>query len=194
MENRKHHSTKIESGRCVETLFRVTFSNQIHLIQIADNKASSIITINTLVITVLIGFAGYGSISQTIHFGSVDMILPAFLLIISCLLSVIFALLATQPTIIKTKNKIQKIRSNSSLLFFGSIKDRSLDAYLADMDELTHSPDAVYHAMETEIYNQSKVLDRKYRLLNITFLVFRYGFISSVLAFLVIYLFRFSTA
>lgn len=194
MENRKHHKVKTESGRCVETLFRVTFSNQIHLIQIADNKASSIITINTLVITVLIGFAGYGSIAQKIHFGAMNMVLPAFLLIITCLLSVIFALLATQPRIIKSKNKIQHVRSNSGLLFFGSIQDRTLDAYLADMDELTHSPDAVYHAMETEIYNQSKVLDRKYRLLNIAFLVFRYGFISSVLVFLVIYLFKFSRA
>lgn len=192
MENRKHHRVKSENGRCVETLFRVTFSNQIHLIQIADNKANSIITLNTLVITVLIGFAGYGSIAQKIHFGSVNMI-PVFLLIITCLLSVIFALLAAQPRIIKTKNKIREIGSDGSLLFFSSIQDRTLDTYLADMDELTHSPEAVYHAMETEIYNQSKVLDRKYRLLNIAFLVFRYGFISSVLAFLVIYLFKFST-
>jgi hypothetical protein len=193
MENRKHHRAKIESGRCVETLFRVTFSNQIHLIQIADNKASSIITINTLVITVLIGFAGYGSITQKIHFGFMNLILPTLLLIITCLSSVIFALLATQPRIIKTKNKIQKIGSNSSLLFFSSIQGRTLDAYLADMDELTHSPDAVYHAMETEIYNQSKVLDRKYRMLSIAFLIFRFGFISSVLAFLIIFLFKVST-
>lgn len=188
MENRKHHKVKIESARCVETLFRVTFSNQIHLIQIADNKANSIITINTLVITVIIGLAGYGSIAQKIPFGFVNMI-PIFLLIVTCLLSVIFALLATQPRIIKTKNKIRGIGSNGSLLFFGAIQDRTLDAYLADMDELTHSPDAVYHAMETEIYNQSKVLDRKYRMLNIAFLVFRYGFISSVVAFLISFLF-----
>lgn len=189
MENSKHHKVKTEAGRYVDTLFRVTFSNQIHLIQIADNKASSIITLNTLVITVLIGFAGYGSIGQGIQFGSVNMILPAFLLIITCLLSVVFALLATQPRIIKSKNKIHEMRSKGSLLFFGSIQGRTLDTYLADMDELTHSPDAVYHAMETEIYNQSKVLDRKYKLLNIAFLVFRYGFITSVLAFLTIYLF-----
>lgn len=191
MENRKHHRDKIESGRCVETLFRVTFSNQIHLIQIADNKANSIITINTLVITVLLGFAGYGSIAQKIHFGFVTMILPICLLIITCLLSVIFALRATQPRIIKTKNKIPEIKSKGSLLFFGSIQDRSLDSYLAEMDELTHSPDAVYHAMEIEIYNQSKVLDRKYRSLSLAFLIFRYGFVTSVLTFLVSFLLKF---
>lgn len=191
MEKTKHHKEKTEGRRGVETLFRVTFSNQIHLIQIADNKANSIITINTLVITVFIGLSGYGSITQKIDLRSLNMILPVILLIMTCLLSVIFALLATQPRIVKSKNKTQEQPLNSSLLFFGSIPDRTLDTYLADMDELTHSPDSVYHAMEIEIYNQSKVLNRKYRLLSIAFLVFRYGFICSVLAFLVSFLFNF---
>lgn len=191
MERHKHHKVKFETGRGVETLFRVTFSNQIHLIQIADNKANSIITINTLVITVLIGLSGYGTITQRIDFRSISMILPFILLIVTCFLSVIFAMMATQPKFVKTKNKTLENGSNSSLLFFGSIPDRTLDAYLADMDELTHSSDSVYHAMEIEIYNQSKVLTRKYKLLSIAFLVFRYGFISSVLAFLASFLFAF---
>jgi len=191
MESHKHHKAKIEGGRYIETLFRVTFSNQIHLIQIADNKANSIITINTLVITLLIGLSGYGSITQSIDFRSMNMILPVILLCITCFLSVIFALFATQPRFVKTNNKAPANESDRSLLFFGSIPDRPLDAYLADMDELTHSPDSVYHALETEIYNQSKVLTRKYRLLSIAFLVFRYGLISSVLAFIASFLFVF---
>lgn len=175
----------------METLFRITFNNQIHLIRIADNKANSIITINTLVITVLIGLSGYGSITQKIDFRSINMILPIILLIMTCLTSVIFALLATQPKILKTKNKTAEKGSGSSLMFFGSIADRTLDDYLSNMDDLTHSPELVYQAMEIEIYNQSKVLTRKYKLLSIAFLVFRYGFISSVLAFLVSFLFIF---
>jgi hypothetical protein len=191
MQAHKHHKVKIETGRCVETLFRVTFSNQIHLIQIADNKANSIITINALIITVLIGLSGYGSVTEKINFRSMNMILPILLLIMTCFLSVIFALMATQPRHLKTKNNTPGKRPDSSLLFFGSIPDRTLDAYLADMDELTHSPDSVYHAMETEIYNQSKILTRKYRLLRIAFLIFTYGFISSVMAFIVSFLFVF---
>ncbi|HET9745593.1 MAG TPA: Pycsar system effector family protein [Chitinophagaceae bacterium] len=190
MQTHKHHKVKAETGRCVETLFRVTFSNQIHLIQIADNKANSIITINALIITVLIGLSGYGSVTQQIGFTSMNMILPIILLLLTCCFSVIFALMATQPRFVKSKNKTPGKKSDS-LLFFGSIPDRTLDAYLADMDELTHSPDSVYHAMETEIYNQSKVLTRKYRLLRIAFLVFTYGFISTVLAFIISFLFVF---
>ena len=193
IEHTKHHKEKekTEGGRGVETLFRVTFSNQIHLIQIADNKANSIITINTLVITILIGLSGYGSISEKVNIRSYNILLPIILLMMTCLVSIIFALLATQPRIIKTKNKKIETSSNGSLLFFGTIPDRTLENYLADMDTLTHSPALLYHAMETEIYNQSKVLNRKYKLLHISFLVFMYGFIVSVLTFISILIFHF---
>ena len=192
MEHTKHHKEKekTEGGRGVETLFRVTFSNQIHLIQIADDKANSVITINTLVITILIGLSGYGSLAGRIDFRSYYMLVPVILLVMTCLISIIFALLAAQPRIVKAKSKITMTEPTSSLLFFGTIPDRTLDAYLADMDALTHSPGSVYHAMETEIYNQSKVLNRKYKLLRISFFVFMYGFIMSVLAFISIFLFH----
>ena len=63
MENIKDDKGKVGGGRGKETLFRVTFRNQINHIQIADNKANMIITINSLIITVLIGLSGYSSIS-----------------------------------------------------------------------------------------------------------------------------------
>ena len=173
----------------METLFRVTFNNQIHLIRIADNKANSIITINTLVITVLIGLSGYGSITRENNFRSLNILLPIILLLLTCLLSVIFALQATKPKMVKTKNKADVKMPRSSLMFFGSIPERTLDEYLAEMDELAHSKDSIYHAMEIELYNQSKVLNLKYQLLRIAFLIFMYGFILSVLAFVAFFLF-----
>ena len=119
MEHVKHHKEKekTEGGRGVETLFRVTCSNQIHLIQIADNKANSVITINTLVITLLIGLSGYGSVTEKINIRSYSMLLPIILLTITCLVSIIFALLATKPRIINTKHKTTETRSDGSLLF-----------------------------------------------------------------------------
>ena len=189
MENTKHHKTKTETGRGMETLFRVTFNNQIHLIRIADNKANSIMTINAMVITVLIGLSGYGSITRENNFSSLSILLPIILLLLTCLLSVIFALRATKPKIIKTKNKTDVKMPGSSLMFFGSIPERTLDEYLAEMDVLEHSKELIYHTMEIEIYNQSKVLNVKYKLLRIAFLIFMYGFILSVLAFGVFFLF-----
>ena len=173
----------------METLFRVTFNNQIHLIRIADNKANSIITINTLVITVLIGLSGYGSITRENNLRVLNILLPIILLLLTCLLSVIFALQATKPKIIKAKNKTDIKMPHSSLMFFGSIRERTLDEYMAEMDELAHSKDSIYHTMEIELYNQSKVLNMKYKFLKIAFLIFMYGFILSVLSFVTFSLF-----
>lgn len=190
MENIKHHKEKKGSGRGRETLFRVTFNNQINHIKIADNKAHIIITINTLVISVLIGLSGYRNIIEGNIIKSVNIIIPITLIILSCLLSVVYAIQAARPMLIKTENMHGfEIKPKDSLIFFGTIQDKTLDAYIAEMDELINSNESIYHTMEIEIYNQGKVLFRKYKLLNIAYRVFMYGFVFSVLTFLVIFLF-----
>jgi len=183
------HKNKKGGGRGKETLFRVTYRNQISLIQIADNKANMIITINTLIITVLIGLSGYGSFVEGNLFKSINIFLPLGLITLSCLLSMVFAIQATRPRILKN-SKIQPTgnKQKSSLLFFGTIAGKSLDSYITEMDELIHSKESIYHTMEIDIYNQGRVLDRKYKLLSFAYLVFMYGFILSVAIFLVFFL------
>jgi hypothetical protein len=194
MENIRTDKKRAGGGRGKETLFRVTFRNQINHIQIADNKANMIITINSLIITVLIGLSGYSSISTGNLFNQVNIIIPVTLIILTCLLSVVFAIQAARPKIIrskKTQNEKQEIdlKSKTSLLFFGTISNKSLDDYISEMDNLINSKTSIYHTMVIDIYNQGKVLNRKYRLLSIAYQIFMYGFVFSVLTFLVIFLF-----
>ena len=190
MENNKHQKIKNGGGRGKETLFRVTFNNQINHIKIADNKAHIIITINTIVISVLIGLSGYGTLKEGNFFESVNTILPVTLIILTCLLSVVFAIQAARPMIIKENdNSLLESKLKNSLLFFGTIQDKTLETYITEMDELINSKESIYHTMEVEIYHQGKVLYRKYKLLNIAYRVFMYGFVFSVLIFLAIFLF-----
>ena len=49
-----------------------------------------------------------------------------------------------------------------------------------EMRELLKSRDAIHENMIVDIYNQSKVLTRKYKLLYIAYLIFMYGFIAGV--------------
>lgn len=190
MEIHQYQKTKRGGGRGKETLFRVTYRNQISLIQIADNKANMIITINTLIITVLIGLSGYGATLESNLFSSVNILLPVILIILTCLLSMIFSIQAARPRIVKaTKNQLMSSKQKSSLLFFGTISDKTLDTYMTEMDDLINSKESIYHTMEIDIYNQGKVLDRKYKLLSIAYLIFMYGFIVSVFIFLAIFLF-----
>jgi len=189
MQGYKYQSDK-KGGRGKETLFRVTFRNQINHIQIADNKANMIITINSLIITVLIGLSGYGAIAEGALFNNKGIIIPVTLIILTCLFSVVFAIQAARPKIIKSKkpDTIQD-KKESSLLFFGYISNKTLKDYMDEMDELIRSRESIYQNMVVDIYNQGKVLNRKYKLLSIAYLIFMYGFIFSVLTFLVIFLF-----
>jgi hypothetical protein len=189
MENHQSHKDKKGGGRGKETLFRVTYRNQISLIQIADNKANMIITINTLIITVLIGLSGYGTFVEGNRFRSINIFLPLGLIVATCLLSMVFAIQAARPRIIKiSKNQPTAAKQKGSLLFFGTIAGKSLDSYMTEMDELIHSKESIYHTMEIDIYNQGRVLDRKYKLLSFSYLVFMYGFIISVAIFLIFFL------
>lgn len=190
MENIKADTEKSGGGRGKETLFRVTFRNQINHIQIADNKANMIITINSLIITVLIGLSGYSSISTGNLFNQANIIIPVTLIILTCLLSVVFAIQAARPKIIRNKKSPNmNSKSRTSLLFFGTISNKSLDDYMNEMDDLINSRQSIYHTMVIDIYNQGKVLNRKYTLLSIAYQIFMYGFVFSVLTFLAIFLF-----
>lgn len=179
-----------KGGRGKETLFRVTFNNQINHIKIADNKAHIIITINTLVISIIIGLSRFRLFPEVNIISSSSMLVPDILIILTCLLSVIYAVQAARPMIIKPKKEeILESELNHSPLFFGNIEDKTLKNYITEMDELIQSREAIYHTMEVEIYNQGKILSRKYKLLNIAYRIFMYGFLLSVLSFLVVFLF-----
>lgn len=175
-------------GRGRETLFRVTFRNQINLIQIADNKANMIISINSLIITVMVSITGFGVVQETFEYNRAEIAVPVTLIILTCLMSVVYAIQAARPHIIRNKKGIEeKPAKNTSILFFGTISTKSMDEYMEAMDEMLKSRDQIYNNMIIDIYNQGKVLKRKYHLLSIAYLIFMYGFVFSVLTFLLIF-------
>ena len=51
---------------------------------------------------------------------------------------------------------------------------------MEEMRELLKSRSAIHENMIVDIYNQSKVLTRKYKLLYIAYQIFMYGFIAGV--------------
>jgi hypothetical protein len=181
--------TDKSGGRGRETLFRVTFRNQINLIQIADNKANMIISINSIIISVIVTISGFGVVAESFDFNKADIAIPVTLIILTCLMSVVYAIQAARPHIIKNKKGVQDVQSkNSSILFFGTISKKSMEEYLAEMDSLLKSKESIYKNMTIDIYNQGKVLKRKYHLLSIAYLIFMYGFVFSVLTFLIMFM------
>src|SRR5258706_6804565 len=175
---------KKKKGKGKETLFRVAYRNQPALIQIADNKANIIISINTMIISSIIAVTGYGVVADKIAFDKAAIVVPITLIILCCLVSVILAIQAARPKLIRT-NRAANQKEKSSLLFFGVISRYSQKEYLDQMNTLLTSDTDIFETMTIDLYNQGIILTRKYRFLSYAYRIFMFGFILSVLMFLV---------
>lgn len=176
-------------GSSRETMFLVTFQNQINLIHIADNKANMIISINSIIISIIVSITGIGALSQSFELSKRYILFPVVFIIITSMLSVVLAIQAARPQIRKPNSLIKRKNGEKmSLLFFGALSGKTLDKYLKEMDEVLGSKNSIKEQLVIDIFNQGKVLSRKYAYLNIAYQIFMYGFIFSVVTFLVMLL------
>ncbi len=172
-----------QNSRGRETLFRVTYSHQSKLIQIADYKANIIISVSTMIISAVVAITGYGAVSDKIGEYGMKLIIPVVMILLTCLISLVFAIQAARPKLIqawKTEGSVNR----SSLLFFGVIASYSQQAYLEKMKNLLISSEDMYEQMTIDLHNQGVILKRKYNLLVYAYQVLMYGFVISVLVFL----------
>ncbi len=185
MEELKDEKTekKKKGGKGKETLYRVAYRNQIALIQIADNKANLIISINTMIISSIIAVSGYGLVAEQFDANRTNIVVPIAFILISCLVSAIYAIQAAKPKLI-TPELLAMSKNKSSLIFFGMISQYSQTEYLEKMKVLRANDDEVYETMNIDLHNQGLILNRKYALLNKAYRIFMFGFILSVWVFL----------
>ncbi|MBP7238756.1 MAG: TULIP family P47-like protein [Saprospiraceae bacterium] len=185
-EEKKMSAKQAERGK--ETLFRVTYNHQSKLVQIADYKANMIISVSTMVISAIVAVIGYGSVSGAITSYGLTFIIPIVIIVIASLISLVFAIQAARPKLIKS-TKWEESGQKSSLLFFGVIAGFSQQAYLEKMKALLAAGDEMYEHMTIDIYYQGLILKRKYNLLVFAYQVLMYGFVLSVLIFLCFFIF-----
>jgi hypothetical protein len=172
---------KFARGRAKDTLFRVSVRNQIELIAIADNKANMITGINVILISLIIAVFGSGlRVSGELLTQKIELIIPFGILMIFCLTSAIYAILAAKPKIIKpSKSK------NISLLFFHNFYRKTLEEYVEAIHTVLQSRRNTYNQMIIDMYHNGIVLERKYALLRVSYQVFLVGLVSSVAAYLI---------
>jgi hypothetical protein len=182
VKEEKKEKVKDKTERERQTFYRSTFKNNCNLLQIADNKANIIISINALVISSTIAILGYGSISHNIEINSLVTILPILVFLAVILSSTMLAVQAAKPSIVgKSKNPTDK--SKSSLMFFGESATYSLEDYLNATQAMLVDPKAIQDNMSVSLYFQGKVLDRKYKLLRKAYEVFVLGLALGILIF-----------
>lgn len=165
--------------RGIETMFRISSNNHQRLSDMADNKAHIMITTTSIILSVVL----------TILFREMDanqyLLIPNFILTSVCVVTMVFSILATRPTIpngIFSKEDLTEKRVN--LLFFGNFYKMPYEDFSGGMANLMEDRDFLYGSLTKDIYSQGVVLGRKYRLLRLAYNIFMFGVVVSVLAFI----------
>jgi len=164
--------------RGIQTMFRTTSNNHFELSALADGKANIMISVNAIIISVVLTV-----LLVRLPFYP-QYIIPTVILIVVCLVAMIFAILATRPSVNSgrfSEDDIRKKRAN--LLFFGNFHKMKLEEYEWGMNEMLKDREYLYNSMIKDIYYLGVVLARKYRLLRIAYTIFMWGLIAAVIAF-----------
>ena len=178
--DKKHKDKNDKPERGIETMFRISSANHQRLSDMADNKAHIMITVNSIILSAIISL-----VLRKLDEHS-NLLIPTFLLLGVSLLTMIFSILATRPSIpqgLFTHDDIEKKTVN--LLFFGNFYRMSFDSYSEGMVKMMDDKEFLYGSLIRDNYSQGVVLGKKYRLLRASYNIFMFGLIISVLAFAV---------
>ncbi|MEX0748266.1 MAG: Pycsar system effector family protein [Rhodothermales bacterium] len=187
---------RIGTSRGIETMFRTSYMTHVNLSAIADSKANIMISINGIIMSIILA-----SIAPKMD-SNPWLLLPTSVLLISCMVSIIYAVLAARPRIANdpgpgpsfARPALKVAASNTtgaptpkkaSILFFGHFTSMREQDFVDSMLDLIENLDDLYESMIRDIYNLGKVLARKFALLRVSYTVFMIGLALGVLLFII---------
>jgi hypothetical protein len=170
------------TNRGIETMFRTSYRTHVDLSHLADNKANIMISINGIIISILLA-----SISPKID-ANPWLLLPTAFLLVGCLGSMIYAILAARPRVSSHVVSLEDVKSDrSNILFFGNFISLEEDDFVEGMKDLLTNTDRLYVNMIRDIYSLGGVLAKKFRLLRVSYNIFMFGLIIGVGLFILVF-------
>ncbi|EDM43219.1 hypothetical protein SCB49_12109 [unidentified eubacterium SCB49] len=164
--------------RGIQTFYRVALRNHIKLSDIADTKANILLSVNAIIISVVI--ANLLSKLDSNAF----LIWPTAIFVVSSTITMVLAVIATRPNVTRGEFTKKDVENKSvNLTFFGNFHKMELSQFQWAIDELIKDKDYVYSSLTKDLYFLGKVLDRKYRILRVTYTIFVIGIVISIIAF-----------
>ena len=185
-------------------MFRNAYRAELDTIALAATKANIMISLNGFIISALMISGAF------IFASSPEFLIPAGIFLFTAAASIIFALLAASPEQVNFFGYIREwikavYRGEASLSDFrrymmrggDTQKDDTLnlliysdrvrmdrDEYWTRMESLLRDRDEVYYKMSDQLYWLGLMANRKFKLLNISYTVFRWGLLVSVVVFI----------
>lgn len=155
----------IKSRGSVDYLLRTVQQHHVQLSALADTKASLIITISSIVLTISLSRAA-------------DPALRAALLTlaVACLLALLLAIFAVLPTF--APRGVRRGNAPRNLLFFGHFGPLTEDQFLDEMERVMATDALLYETALRDIYSLGTYLYRKkFRYLRMAYVALLTGFI-----------------
>lgn len=171
--------------RGIQTLFRVTMRNHLKLSDIADAKANILLSVNAIIISLMIANL---IPNLTAPAPNNELMIPTLVLVIFSVASIIGAIMSTRPDVTSGEFTREQVKNREvNVLFFGNFHRMPYEQFEWAMNEIIEDRSFVYDSLTKDLYLLGGVLNRKYRLLRITYNIFMTGIILSVLSFIITY-------
>lgn len=168
--------------RGIETMFRVTLKNHITLSNIADTKANILLSVNAIIVSLVLS----NLVSKLDNASNKHLIIPTIIFVLFTVASIVLSVLATRPNVTSGKFTKEDVANKKvNLLFFGNFHKMSLKDFEWAMGEVMQDREYLYSSMKKDLYFLGLVLDKKYKILRLTYGVFMVGIIVSVISFAV---------
>lgn len=181
LKKKKENDAKTERG--ISTVFRIMASNQSNLSQMADSKAHIMISVNSIILSIVISLL----LKQLETYS--NLIPPTIILTAVCVTTIVFSILATRPNISTGKFTREDIENKqTNLLFFGNFHNMPLPDYDWAMTEMLNDKNYLYSSIIKDNYFLGVVLAKKYKFLRISYNIFMYGLILSMIGFILAFL------
>jgi len=175
---KKNKSIAPERG--VETMFRVALRNHITLSDIADTKANILLSVNAIIVSLALS----SLLPKLDNPSNSHLFVPTIIFIVFTVISIVLSILATRPNVTEGKFTKEDVANKKvNLLFFGNFHQMKLEDFEWGITEMMQDRDYLYGSLTKDLYFLGLVLNRKYKILRITYTVFMTGIILSVFAF-----------
>jgi hypothetical protein len=160
-------------GRNVaDYLMQTTQRHHMQLSQMADNKASMLITVSSLVLTVAMSRMHDASLRSGV------IVLAAFTLA-AMFMAILAVLPKYRPLVLKDQSKLP---NHFNPIFFAHFAELERERFFNLLGEVLKSDPAIYEVLANDIYSIGTYLAKhKYRYLRWAYLFFLLGFVSALI-------------
>jgi len=177
-ELEKDKSGLVSKG--IQTMLRLTSGNHLKLSEMADHKASILITVNSIIISVTLGVLVRKLDEEPF------LKIPAIIFLGVAVTTIVISILATRPQVSSGKFTIQDVKDKkTNLLFFGNFYKATYEEYSTAMQSLMVDTDYLYDSLVKDIYYLAVVLGKKYKLIRLAYNIFMFGIILTVISFVI---------